>query len=87
MAKLKYFRDILESGGSRLTDTRHMLDLIPFVHKQEVTKIKDEISGQYVSLIFDVTTSLGEVLAIVLRLLPNGKLRRGLLDLNFYKKV
>ena len=63
---------------------RHMLDLIPFIQKQEVTKIKDEISGQYVSLLFDGTTRLGEVLATITLCY---RLRIGLLGLNFYKKV
>ena len=86
LAKLKFFRDILESGGSRLTDTRHMLDLIPFIQKQEATKIKDEISGQYVSLIFDGTTRLGEVLVIILRFVTDWKVEERLVRLEFLQK-
>ena len=44
-----------------------MSDLIPFVLRQEQAKIKEEIEGKHVAVIFDGTTYLGEVLAIVLR--------------------
>ena len=44
-----------------------MSDLIPFVLRQEQAKIKEEIEGKHVAVIFDGTTYLGEALAIVLR--------------------
>ena len=31
LSKLEFFRDILKENALRLTDTRHMLDLIPFI--------------------------------------------------------
>ena len=43
-----------------------MHDLIPFIHKQELEKIQEEISGKYVSVVFDGTTRLGKALAIVI---------------------
>ena len=43
-----------------------MLDLIPVVLKQEKSRIQSKIFEQDVSVIFDVTSQLGEALAIVL---------------------
>ena len=69
LSKLEYFRDLLEENGHKLSDRRHMSDLIPFVLKQEQACLRKEIEGKHVAIIFDGTTRLGEVLAVVLRLL------------------
>ena len=44
-----------------------MLDLVPFVLNQERARVRNEIEGKFVSVIFDGTSRLGEVLAVVLR--------------------
>ena len=67
LSKLDAFRDLLEENAVRLTDRRHMSDLIPFLHSQEQDNIKAEVSNRPVSVIFDGTTRLGEALAIVVR--------------------
>ena len=87
IAKLKHFRDILEGGAFRLTDTTHMLDLLPFVLGQEKTKIKEEISGKHVSLVFDGTTRLGEVLVVILRFIVDWKLEQRLVRLKFLRNT
>ena len=56
LSKLDSFRDILEEKVYRLTDRRHMFDLVPFVLKQEEAHIRDEITGKYMSVIFDGTS-------------------------------
>ena len=86
LAKLPIFRDLLEAGGYRLTDTRHMLDLVPFVQQQEIAKVKDEISNKHVSLIFDGTTRLGEVLAVIVRFVDGWKIKQRLVRLQFLQK-
>ena len=60
-------RSLLEKNGYRLTDKRHMMDLVPFVLDQERKRIREELNGKYVSVIFDGTTRLGEVLTMVVR--------------------
>ena len=65
--KLEVFRELFEETEYRLTDRRNMHDLIPFIHKQEFEKIREEINGKDISVIFDGTTCLGEALAIVKR--------------------
>ena len=44
--KLDVLCEILEENALRLTDRCHMLDLIPFVHSQEVKLIKAEIANR-----------------------------------------
>ena len=67
ICKLDILRDILEEKAFRLADTRHMLDLIPFILGEERAAIQEEIKDKYVSVIFDGTSRMGEVLAVILR--------------------
>ena len=53
LSKLDLFRDILEENAHRLCDQHHMSDLILFVLQQEQAKIKEEIEGQHVAIVFD----------------------------------
>ena len=66
LAKLESFRDLLEENMYRLSDRRHMSDLVPLIVAQEQTEIKKELSGRPVSVVFDSTTRLGEAMAVVL---------------------
>ena len=59
IAKLEFLRDILEENALCLTDTRHMLDLVPFILEEERSRIKEEIQGKCLSLVFDGTSRLG----------------------------
>ena len=45
----------------------NLSDLIPFINQEEVNRVKEEISGKQVALIFDGTTHVAEALVIVLR--------------------
>ena len=69
--KLSCFRPLLESNGLRLTDRSHMSNLIPFVLENELAQLKSELSNKAVSIIFDGTSRLGEVLVVVLRYLDD----------------
>ena len=44
-----------------------MSDLLPFILQNEKRRIKSEISGGAVSVIFDGTTRLGEATCVILR--------------------
>ena len=48
LSKLQYFRELLEEGAYRLTDTQHMLDMVPFILSQEGEQVKKEIEGRCV---------------------------------------
>ena len=65
--KLGIFRKLLEEHGYRLTDRRHMSDLVPFILTQEKDKIKKEISDMPILVTFDGMSRLGEVFVIVIR--------------------
>ena len=54
-----------------------MLDLVPFVLQEY---IKDEIKGKYLSIIYDGTTRLGEVLAIVVRYVKGWDIQQRLIN-------
>lgn len=71
LTKLDPFRYLLEENAVRLTDRRHMSDLIPFLYSQERADIKTEIGERPLSVIFDGTTRLGEALAIVVRFIDD----------------
>ena len=58
---------MLEENAYRLSDRRHMSDLIPFILLQEKEQIKKEISGKAMSVVFNGTSRLGEVFVIVVR--------------------
>ena len=65
--KIPLFRELLEENGFRLTDRRRLSDTVPLILQQEKEKIRNEISGKFLSVIFDGTSRLGEVFVIVAR--------------------
>ena len=69
--KIKIFRDLLEDNGYRLCDRRTLYDLLPFIVEEEVSRIKGEIKGKRLGIIFDGTTHVCEAFAIVIRFVSN----------------
>lgn len=67
LSKMISFRELLEENAFRLSDRRHMSDVIPFISAQEREKIKEELCGKDISVIFDGTTQMGEAMGIVVR--------------------
>ena len=65
--KIPVFRELLEENALRLTDRRHMSDVVPFILAKEQAEIKEEIAGKPLSIIFDGTSRLGEAMTIVAR--------------------
>ena len=64
LSKMTNFRELLEENAFRLSDRRHMSDVIS---SQEQAKIKEELCGKDISVIFDGTTRMGEAMGIVVR--------------------
>ena len=60
-------RPVLENPGVTLTNSSHMRSYIPHVRAIEIAKLKEEIEGQFLSIVFDGTTRIGEIVAIVAR--------------------
>ena len=87
LSKLDCFRDLLEENGYRLIDRRHTFDLVPFVQKEEESSIRKELTGNYLSVIFDGTSRLGEALAIVVRYVDdNFKIEQRLIRMQMLSK-
>ena len=76
LAKLEHFGGLLEEHVYRLSDRRGMSDLIPFIHTEEQKKIKAELQGKKVSVIFDGRTRLGEALVVVLRFVDSFEIKQ-----------
>lgn len=72
LSKIGCFREMLEETGYRLTDRRHLFDLIPFILKEEEALIKKEIDDQFLGVVFDGTTRHGEAMAVVLQFISSG---------------
>ena len=56
--KLDHFRELLEENGFRLTDRRHMSDIVPLIHWEETELLNSEISGKHLSVVFDGTNTI-----------------------------
>ena len=77
--KLSCFADILEENAFSLGGRRTISDLIPFVLRNEKLRIKSEISGQAVSVVFNGTTSFGEAMCVISHYVDdNGKIHQRL---------
>ena len=84
IAKLESLElSLLEENGYSLTDPRHMMDLIL---DEERKRIHEEVQGKFISVVFDGTTRVGEVLAVVVRFLHDWKVEQCLAHLQFLQK-
>ena len=79
-------RNLLEEDGYRLTDARHLLDMVPFIVQQERTLLRSEIQGKYISIVFDGTSRHDEVLAVVVRFVDEWNVQQRLVRLEFLQK-
>ena len=86
LSKLDTLRDLLEESATRLTDTRHMYELIPFILDQEKAQIQSEIRDKYISIIYDGTSRLGEVLAVIIRYIDGWQVKQRLVRLEMLTK-
>ena len=79
-------RELLEDSRFRLTHSRHMMDLVPFVLQEECSRTRGEVVGKFISVIFDGTTRLGEVLVVVLRYIQDWEVKQRLVRVDFLQK-
>ena len=63
--------------------TPDMFDLVRFVLQEERSCLRAEIEHKYLSVIFDGTTRLGEVLALVIRFISDWAIQQRLVHLKF----
>ena len=79
-------RELLEENRFRLSHSRHMMDLVPFILQDECSRTRSEVQGKYISIIFDGTTRLGEVLVVVLRYIQDWEIHQRLVRVDFLQK-
>ena len=71
LSKVDLFRDLLKEHGYALTNSTNLGQVIPFIHQEELSRIKQEILNQPLSIIFDGTTHVCEAFVVVLRYLTD----------------
>lgn len=77
---------MLEENALRLTDRRNIHDYILFILSEEESRIRSEITGQNISVIYDGTSHLGEALAIILIFLLIGGIEQRLVRVQTLSK-
>ncbi len=65
--KVDDLQELLEEGGYCLSNSTNMRQLVPFILSDELKKMKQEISGRSVSIIFEGTTHVAEAFVLVVR--------------------
>ena len=64
-----------------------MHDYIPFIHREEESRVRSEIEGHNVSVIFYGMSRLGEALAIILRFVtPDWRIEQRLVQVQMFSK-
>ena len=67
LQKIDCFQSILEEHAFSLTSSSNLCQLIPFIHKTEMEKIRRAINGKPTTIIFDGTTHVCEAMVVVVR--------------------
>ena len=65
--KADVLRELLEEAGYPLTDSSHLRELLPYILQQETSRLKEEVRGKHLSIIFDGTTHVCEALVVIIR--------------------
>ena len=72
MERIDHLRELLERGGTALTESHNLKLMVPKIEEFELQRLRKELKGQRVCVIFDGTTRLGECTAVLLRWCPVG---------------
>ena len=67
LSKLDKLRDLLEENARALTTSSSLRQLLPFILQNEISLLKKEIDGKYLSILFDGTTHICEALVMIIR--------------------
>ena len=79
-------RKLLEESGNRLGDRGFLSAMIPIIAAEERESIKSEIRGQDVSVMFDASSHVCEVFAVVLRFTKNMVIHQRLAAIRLLKQ-
>lgn len=85
--KVDDLRELLEEGY-RLSNSMNMRQLVPFILSEELNKVKQEISGMSISIIFDGTTHVAEAFVLLVQFIGDDwELKQRVLSLRLLSKV
>ena len=76
LSKVDLFLDLLEEHRYALTSSTNLRQLIPFIHHEELSRIKQEILNQPLSIIFDGITHVFEAFVVVCYLTDDWELKQ-----------
>ena len=82
ISKLEHLKDLFEEDAVKLTEHTYMLDLLPFILEEEKVKIKEEIKGKDITILFDVS----DVFSVVIRYVDEWKIQHRLVQMEFLEK-
>ena len=71
LSKTDAFRELLEENGFSLSESSNLRKLILFILHDELSKVKMDLQGQPVAVIFNGTTHVCEAFVIVVRYVKN----------------
>lgn len=71
LSKADSLHDLFEETSTTLTSSSNLRQLIPFIFYEEITKIKREIEGRPISIIFDGTTHVCKAMVVVVRFMDD----------------
>ena len=86
LVKVDSLRGLLEEGALKLTHSSHLADYVPVIQGEEKKRIRSEIDGQDVAIIFDGTTRLGEALTVGFRFFSGWKIQQRLVRISLLTK-
>jgi hypothetical protein len=84
LGKIDACRDLLEHSGFALTDSSHMRQLIPVLMKNKLQTLTSMLDGRYVSIIFDGTPHVGELLMVFARFWMDGAFVQKLINVRHH---
>lgn len=81
LSRADAYRDLFEAGGLALTASSHLRQLIPVLHILQRERDSQLLKGKPVSIIFDGTSHLGELLLVLVRYYDDGCFKQRLIKL------
>jgi hypothetical protein len=75
------YRDLFEEGGYALTTSSHMRQLIPLLHQRLLEQDAVILKDKLVTIIFDGTSYMGELLLVIVRYYHDGQFHQRLIRL------
>ena len=63
--KIDCLCDLLKESSYQLSSSHHLAEIISIIRQQEVEKVRSEVDGKNVDMVFDGTTQVCEAMVII----------------------